>query len=100
MFIVKTIAVKPRGVKWRKPQLIAGTSQTLGAWTLAQEGVVSTKTRKAGKHKLVTITVFSDQAAHDAYVAARASNAEYVARTAYATANNITTTIKKLQLVA
>ena len=100
MFIVKTIATKPRGVRWRKPQLMTGTSQTLGAWTLAQDGVVSTKTRKAGKNKLVTITVFRDQAAYDTYVAARASNSEYLARTEYAAANNITTTVKKLQVVA
>jgi hypothetical protein len=100
MFIVKTISTKPAGVHWRAPEVISGTTQTLGQWTLAQDGVVSTKTRKAGKHKLVNVSVFRDQAAYDAYVAARDTNTEFIARTEYNTANNITSIVKKLQVVA
>ena len=99
MFILKTIVTKPAGVAWRKPELIAGTTLTLGAWILSQPGVLSSRTRRAA-NRMVNTTLFQDQAAYDAFVAARATNPEYLARQAYSAANGITTVTRKFQLVA
>lgn len=100
MFIVKTFKTKPDGVAWRTPQLVAETGLTLGAWALTQDGVISTRTRKKGNNVTVTVNVFRDQAAYNAFVAVRDTNPEYIARITYEEANGISTEIKKFQLVA
>ena len=99
MFIVKTIVTKPADAAWRAPQVIAETGQTLGAWLMSQDGVISSRTRKARQNVRVNTTVFRDQAAHEAVVAARAENSEFIARTTYSEANGITTVTRKWQLV-
>ena len=100
MFIVKTVVDKPAGTAFRAPQLIAGTSLSLGAWTRQQAGVIKSRVRRTGVNRIVSTITFTDQAAAEAYLAALANNSEYQARQAYNAANGITSTVRKFQEVA
>ena len=97
MFIVKTIVTKPAGTQFRLQQMIPGTTQTLGQWTLAQPGVVGVRIRRLGKNKVVKTVRFVDQAAAEAFQTALAANPEYQARQVYNTANGITQVVRKFQ---
>ena len=100
MFILRFVTRKPAGATFRRPQNVPGTSQTLNQWTLLQPGVLSARTRKAGKNRLVRVVRCTNQAAADAYLAALEANGEYQARSAHNAANNITQRVRKLQVVA
>lgn len=100
MFMIRTIVTKPADATFRLPQMVAGTSLTLGQWVATQTGFVAARTRRFGPNKIVNTVVFDTQANADAYQAALASNSEYVARQQYNAAHGITSVVRRFQEVA
>lgn len=100
MFIVRTVFVKPAGIKWYKPA--EGVTETLaqfGAAQFAAGAYLKARNRKVGKNKVVSTMVFADQAAYDAWRTACDAHPESVAKNAYFEASGITKVVKKYQLV-
>jgi hypothetical protein len=100
MFMIRTIVTKPADVTFRLPQLVAGTSLTLGQWVAQQPGYVVARTRRFGANKVINTVVFDTQANAEAYLAQLATNSEYVARQTYNAAHGITSVVRKFQEVA
>jgi len=100
MFVLKFFTRKPAAVAWRAPQPVPDTNVTLNQWTRLQPGVLSIRSRKPTKNRVVTIIKCADEAAADAYLAALATNVEHHARQEYRAANGITHTLVKWEKVS
>ena len=100
MFIVRTIFVKPAGIKWYRAA--ADCTETLPQWSAAQLAAgayIKARSRKVGKNKVISTMVFADQAAYEAWVTASDAHPETSLKNTYFEANGITQVIKKLQMV-
>ncbi len=100
MFVLKFFTRKPAAVAWRVPQPVPDTNVTLNQWTRLQPGVLSVRSRKPTKNRVVTIIKCANEAAADAYLAALATNVEHHARQEYRAANGITYTLVKWERVS
>ena len=90
-YVVKTETTKPANVQWFG-QANPVVNLRLNLWVRAQPGILSAIGRVTAPNTFTTITVFQDEAAYNAFQAALASNADGIARQAYATAQNFQTT--------
>lgn len=104
MFTLKITTTKPAGTAWRTPGTIAGANVsniTARQWTLSQPGVLSSvvNSREKGALTRIAYIEFTDEAAADAFIAARDAVPEFQARAAYRAAHNMTQTVTKLQVV-
>lgn len=97
-FIVKTITRRPAGVPWFG-DVNTTDKAALKSWALTQTGLVRNRTRKLGLNTMQNVTVFTDQAAYEAFAAAQAALPAAQARVAYAEANGMVVTIRKFLLV-
>lgn len=92
---VKTTTVKPAGIQWFG-QSNAAAGRRLVAWVQSYPGVLSAVGKVTAPNTYTNITVFENAAAHEAFQAAIAANADAQARQAYAVAQNFQVSIQVL----
>jgi hypothetical protein len=100
MFIVRTIFVKPAGIKWYRAA--PGVTETLAQWGAAQFAAgayTKARSRKVGKNKVISTMVFADQAAYETWRTACDAHPETSLKNTYFEANGITKVVKKFQMV-